>query len=84
MKMVEVPGLGLISRHKVAQLEICEEASELTFHLGTVVKAINKRRINELTEKEIRKAAHSMVQEGILENFGRGMYKWTAKGLGQA
>jgi hypothetical protein len=81
MRTVEIPGLGTVSRAMVAKLELCEEAFTETFHLGAVVRAI---RAHELTEKEIRKAAHSMVLEGSLENFGPGMYKWTAKGLGQS
>lgn len=80
MKTVEIPGLGQVSRALAAKIELCEEAFTDTFHLGAAVKAI---RAHELTEKEIRKAAHSLVQEGSLVNFGPGMYKWTAKGLGQ-
>lgn len=79
METLEVPGLGLVSVSKVAQIEICDEAGcTETFHLGAVIKAINSRRIKALTEKVLRQAAHSLVSRGQLENFGPGMYRWLA------
>ena len=77
---VHVQGLGSVSLQRVAQIELCDEVGHLeTFHLGAAVKAINTRRIKELSEKVLRKAAHTLVQKGLLENFGHGMYKWRAK-----
>jgi len=77
MKTLEVPGLGPVSIHKAAQIELCDEVGFLdTFHLGAAVKGINSCRVNEFSEKAIRKAAHSLVETGQLENFGPGMYRW--------
>ena len=77
MKTEHIPGLGPVSLARVAQIELCDEAGGLdTFHLGTVVKSINERRINELPEKVIRQAAFTLVKRGVLANFSAGMYKW--------
>ena len=72
MKTVEVLGLGPVSIHKAAQIELCDEVGHLsTFHLGAAVKSLS-----HLSEKTLLKAAHSLITAGLLEDFGPGMYKW--------
>ena len=71
-KLIEVSGLGKVSRHKAAQIEICDEMGA-AFEFWALDAV---RRISAFTEKEVRQALHTLQRVGTLQQAGTGMYAW--------
>lgn len=69
-------GTKHVSRHTACQIEVCDEmgANAEFAVLDTVRRCIPAG----FTEKEVRKAIHSLTANKVpaLERFGPGMYRW--------
>lgn len=65
-----------VSRHTACQIEVCDEmGADAEF---AVLDTVRRCTPAGFTEKEIRKAVHTLTTgaEPALERFGPGMYRW--------
>lgn len=78
MKTVHIAGLGQVSRHVAAQIEICDEAGAEQVVLPVpIVRALQPL---GYTEKEVRQAIFTLHRAGTLEKIAPGQYKWAQPG----
>ena len=79
MKTINVMGLGAVSRHTAAQIEICDTAGADEFILPVaVVRALQPL---GYTEKEVRQAIFKLHRKGVLTRVAPGSYVWTKQGV---
>ena len=79
MKLIEIQGLGAVSRAKACQIAVCDEMGcDETFNAKQAVIRVQRAEPqHRFTEKEIRQALFTLHRAGQLSNEnGNGTYSW--------